>query len=73
VSILQKFAASGLAGVLFGGGLYVYAAYFFPSSSGYGGAGLSGLPAAFTMLAAFGLMGLGALTLLVCLIVFLAI
>jgi hypothetical protein len=72
LSILQKIAVSGFAGTLLGGGLYIYAAYFFPSSGGYGGAGMAGLPAAFTMIAAFGLMGVGALVLLICLIVFLA-
>lgn len=51
----------GLGLIAVGGVCFVIATVFLTGSGGYGGAGMAGLPAAFLIIAAIGLVGLGAL------------
>jgi len=52
----------GSAIVFFAGlALFVYV-YFLPPYAGYSGGGMSGLPAAFMMIAAIGMMTIGTIT-----------
>jgi len=51
----------GLVAALSGIALYIYAVYLMPSYAGYSGGGMSGLPAAFMIMAAIGLIALGIL------------
>lgn len=50
--------------------MYLYLAYWKTPYDGYSGGGMSGLPAAFMMLLALLLMGLGAIVFLVTLVMF---
>ncbi len=63
----KALAAGGLI-ILTGSALFIYAAYLLPVYAGYSGAGLSGLPAAFMLMAALALIGLGAIVVLAALI-----
>jgi len=64
----KTLTAGGLI-ILIGSALFIYAAYLLPAYAGYSGAGLSGLPAAFMIMAALALIGLGAIVVLAAFIV----
>ncbi len=57
----SKISILGLVAALCGIALYIYAVYLMPSYAGYSGGGLSGLPAAFMIMAAISLIALGIL------------
>jgi len=55
----SKITILGLIAALCGIALYIYAIYLMPTYAGYSGGGMSGLPAAFMIMASLVLIGVG--------------